>query len=290
MSKINLVKSLKFSQVLATKIEPAIFYYIGGVLLIILALFLFKVLNKKNNQNTNETTETKEVKEPVINKQEEVLKINQVTSAPVVEKVLEEIVEEETEDVEPEVIEPAKKEALVKEKVVTKEPLEATDSEVNTKLNYSMDAYVSLADDETIERFNEIKNHIYSYPNIKESKSWKFERYSYGVRTLAKITLQGKVMRIYLDLDPNEFVDSVYNITDESSKVNHKQTPVMLRIRGPRGVNHAKQLIDIYFAKVAVKQNEVTERDYGIEKLTKEELIEKGLIKVVKNTSNFGTK
>ena len=49
-----------------------------------------------------------------------------------------------------------------------------------------MDAYISLADHETIQRFNEIINYIYSYPDIKLSNSWKYKRYSYGVRTLIK--------------------------------------------------------------------------------------------------------
>lgn len=154
--------------------------------------------------------------------------------------------------------------------------------ETPIRYNYSLEAHIMLAPKESLERYLDIKNYILRYSEIKISDSWKFERFKYGARTLAKITLQGQVLRIYFDLDPKEFENTVYNVKDESSKVNHRLTPTQLVVRGNRGVKHAKELIDLYFSKLGVEIGEKVNYEVPNYEVTREDLIIKGLIKVPK--------
>lgn len=206
--------------------------------------------------------------------------------------VVEEIVvnNEEINDVE----ETKEEQQPVITKEVTKEPVViippvASSKSLNDvdRLNYSVAAYLALAPEESLQRYYEIENYILAFDGVKKSSSWKYESYRYGIRALAKMTIQGKTIRIYFDLDPNDYIDSVYNITDESSKTKHQNTPVMLRIKGNRGLKHAKELIDIYFEKLDIKQGEVQPVVLTNTVTTKEELIEQGLIKVKKSTKGY---
>ena len=179
-------------------------------------------------------------------------------------------------------------EQVVKEEEVPKETLEASFEEqpvdkVVIRYNYSLKAHIRLAPLESLERYLKIKNHIMSYPNVKISNSWKFESFKYGTRTLAKITLQGKTLRIYFDLDPTELENTVYNVKNEGSKANHKSTPTMFVVRGNRGVKHANELVDIYFKKLNIKRGDDLVYEVPNYTETFEELIEQGLIKVPKS-------
>lgn len=209
---------------------------------------------------------------------------------PVVEDVIVdedvEMVVEEQSDIKEEVLEevsPVKQVVVDKSEEVIVPKLAETELKEVIRYNYSLKAHIKLAPQESIERYLKIKNHIMSYPDVKISESWKFESFKYGARTLAKITLQGKTLRIYFDLDPAQFENTVYNVKDEGGKVNHKTTPTMFVVRGNRGVKHANELIDIYFKALNIKRGD--DLEYVVPNYTEtfEELVEQGLIKVPKS-------
>lgn len=187
----------------------------------------------------------------------------------------------DAEELIEDVIEEELIEELVEEELV-EEVLEETETKVAVRYNYSFKAHLDMAPEESIKRFLQIKQHILSYPDIKISDSWKFQRYRYGARTLAKVTLQGKTLTLYLDLDPKEFENTVYNVVDVSDKKSHVLTPMMFKVRGNRGVKHANELIDLYFSKLGVERNETEELTYTPTNKTREELVEEGLIKIIK--------
>lgn len=193
------------------------------------------------------------------------------------EELIEDVIEEE-------LIEELVKEELVEEVLeeLVEEVLEETETKVAVRYNYSFKAHLDMAPEESIKRFLQIKQHILSYPDIKISDSWKFQRYRYGARTLAKVTLQGKTLTLYIDLDPKEFENTVYNVVDVSDKKSHVLTPMMFKVRGNRGVKHANELIDLYFSKLGVERNETEELTYTPTNKTREELVEEGLIKIIK--------
>lgn len=220
------------------------------ILSIVILLLLVKIIMLFFKDSGNKNIEAEELIEDVIE---------------------EELIEEELEELVEEVLEE-----------LVEEVLEETETKVAVRYNYSFKAHLDMAPEESIKRFLQIKQHILSYPDIKISDSWKFQRYRYGARTLAKVTLQGKTLTLYLDLDPKEFEDTVYNVVDVSDKKSHVLTPTMFKVRGNRGVKHANELIDLYFSKLGVERNETEELTYTPTNKTHEELVEEGLIKIIK--------
>jgi hypothetical protein len=86
-----------------------------------------------------------------------------------------------------------------------------------------------------------------------------------------------------LALDPNEFATSVYHQVDVSDNKSMHGTPMMVKIKSPRGVKKAIRLIDIMLARRDGIKRPVRERDYAAmyPYETIPELIEDGLVKDV---------
>lgn len=287
----NILNSLTINVLALSPVIAGLIVALSIIILVLLVYIIYllitrlKNVNEDNNEvDVNDTNDTKvddgtehveTLKEEKIEVKEEVIK----ETKPVVVK---EEVEEGIED-------KAVQETVTLEKKV-KEPTilpSINNEEETTRLNYSLEAHIILAPEESLLRYLEIKNHILSYPDVKISNSWKFERFKYGARTLTKLTLQGKTIRIYFDIDPKELEDTVYNIKDEGSKSNHELTPSMLVVKGNRGVKHAKEIIDYYFKKLDVINEEPKEVILPNFNKTKEDLIEEGLIKVKKVKDTF---
>ena len=155
------------------------------------------------------------------------------------------------------------------------------------KLNYSMKAYLHLADEVGIAYFNEIKNHLLAYPGVKVAYSWKFERFSHGGETAVKLTIQGRTLNLFYNLSLGDIDLNHYHVSDKSGAKMHKATPVAFKVRGPRQLKYALALIDLYFKKKGVKQGPITFTDYKLPTLSKDALIKKGLIKVVSGNPNY---
>lgn len=241
-----------------------------SVAIVLLTIYIIVLVVKfvKEDKNKKFDQENEKVLEETV---------KEVVAEEVIDEVLEEEQAEElAEEVEEEIVEEIIAEPVIEP--VLEEKAEVT-TEPEKRLNYSLKAHLALAPDESIERYLAIKSHLLSYPDIKVSNTWKFENFKYGARTMMKLTLQGKTMTLYFDLNPEQFEGTVYNVTNVGDKVNHRLTPTMFKVRGNRGIKHANELIDIYFSKLDVKQNEVKNLPNDIEKFTKEELLEAKLIK-----------
>lgn len=207
------------------------------------------------------------------------------TPQEIVEPPIEEVVQEEVLEAPQDFVEPV-------EEVIVKKPVEVTPiletqivqaksvgKQPKPRYNYSMAARLHQAPQESIERYAAIKNHILSYPGVKASKIWRFENFKYERKTIIKVTLNGQTMRVYFKLDPEKFVDTKYNVNHETSK-SHAATPAMLRVRGSRGVLHAKQLVSMLMEELGIPQGEVPTNSYSIPYMELEELVEEGLVKV----------
>ncbi|MFA5659915.1 MAG: hypothetical protein WC968_00750 [Bacilli bacterium] len=155
------------------------------------------------------------------------------------------------------------------------------------KLNYSMKAYLHLADEVGIHYFNQIKNHLLAYPGVKVAYSWKFERFSHGGETAVKLTIQGRTLNIFYNLSLDDIDTDHYHVSDKRGAKMHQATPVAFKVRGPRQLKYALELIDLYFRKKGVVQGNVATINYKLPTLSKEELIKKRLIKIVRGNQDY---
>ena len=151
------------------------------------------------------------------------------------------------------------------------------------KYNRSFIARIIQSTDDQKRYYGQVKNALLAYKKVNSNIAWGAERFNKGRETIARFKIRGKTLCLYLALDPNEFATSVYHHTDVSDNKSMHGTPMMVKIKSPRGVKKAIRLIDIMLEKRNGVKREIAERDYAAmyPYETIEELIEEGLVKDV---------
>ena len=66
--------------------------------------------------------------------------------------------------------------------------------------------------------YNTVKNALLSYDGVKAKTSWKYEAFKRGRVHLARIDVKGKMLYLYLALDPSEYESTKYFTKDVSNK------------------------------------------------------------------------
>lgn len=86
-------------------------------------------------------------------------------------------------------------------------------------------------------------------------------------------------MWLYYNLIPGSLSNTKYGITDVSYAKIHETTPTLLKVSGPRLLEDAKELVDMYMKDKETK-NETPNVDYTVKYLSRDTLIKKKLVKV----------
>lgn len=101
-----------------------------------------------------------------------------------------------------------------------------------------------LACDEVMqERYDELKNYALRFSKLKSRLSRKFDSINLGRLHFVKISVAGKTLKLYLNMDIKD-TEPKYHCADVSKKVSYATVPVLLRIKSERGMRYAKRLID----------------------------------------------
>ena len=129
--------------------------------------------------------------------------------------------------------------------------------------------------------YGEIKNKLLSYKGVKGRVSWGNESFNKGRTYIAKVNAKSKTLYLYLALDPATLEEGAYNFEDMSGKKKYENVPVLIKIKGPRKLKYALELIDKIcnenLALPAVKNFEPA--DYTLPYWSTEELVKTGLVK-----------
>ena len=129
---------------------------------------------------------------------------------------------------------------------------EQTEEKVNDR---SFSARLSQCSPEVIEYYNDIKNELLSYSKVKAKTSLRHETFRVGMPTVAKLTIRGKSLYLFLALDPNDYKESKYKIKDMSNINANKDVPTMYKINLPRRAVYAKELIADLMKKFDAEKN-----------------------------------
>ena len=197
------------------------------------------------------------------------------------EEVVEEVVKE---------IAPAAPEALVEqiEYLDDEEELEFIETEEGRmRYDRSFAARIIGANDEVKRYYSALKNYLLGFKKVRCRMSWKFEKFRLGRNCIALIAVRGKTLCLYLALNPMRFADSKYKVEDYSLRSAKTATPLMYRIKNDRRLKYAKELIDVLLFENDSEKGERSPEDFVPPSRTTAELIEEGLIKLVKVTSAF---
>jgi len=92
--------------------------------------------------------------------------------------------------------------------------------------------------------FNDLKAYIERYDRIKQIESDRFETFKCGKAPIAKFTIRGKTLNVYLALNPIDYAETKYIYTDVSEKSSYKNYPMLVKLTSQRQLRWAKELID----------------------------------------------
>ena len=121
-------------------------------------------------------------------------------------------------------------------------------------VNKSFAQKMMLADEVIQDRYDELKNYALRFKKLKARISKKFDSINQGRLQFVKLSVAGKTLKLYLNMDINE-VDPKFRCKDMTSKVTYETVPVMLRVKSGRAVRYAKILIDQCAEKHGLVEN-----------------------------------
>ena len=127
-----------------------------------------------------------------------------------------------------------------------------------------------------------LKNVLLSFEGIKSRVSWNYDSFNRGRKQVAKMNIRGKSLMLYLALDPKEYEGTKYFFTDVSDKLKFSKVPMRIKIRSGRGFKHGVELIEDMMNKMGIVRQEIYHpQDFHMPYETTQQLIDRGLIKVV---------
>ena len=108
------------------------------------------------------------------------------------------------------------------------------------------------------DKYSELKNEILAY-DAKSRVSIAGDTFRAHRKAYVKITIVGKMLKVYFALNPRDFVDSPIPVVDASDKVAYEDVPAMLKVKSNLSVKRAKELVKLAFAADGIKKEKDAE-------------------------------
>ena len=158
----------------------------------------------------------------------------------------------------------------------------AVEKKTNEKYSKSFLAKVIQSDEQTKRYYSALKNELLSYQGVKCSVDWRWECFSAGKKTLARLRLRGKNLWICLALNAEDYLGSRYDVENNADVKSLADTPCAYLIKDYKRLMYAKQLIGVLMGKNGIAKTSAEEIDYVAQYPyeTNEALIKKKLIKI----------
>ena len=155
------------------------------------------------------------------------------------------------------------------------------DAEMVTRYKRSFRAKIIESADAVKENYFALKNALLSYAGVNSQISWSNDRFFMAGETVARISVRGKTLCLYLDLDPAAYPASVYHQRAVGDTKQYEKTPMMVKVKSETALKRALQLVAILMERLGTVSIERAPVDYAEEFAfrSQEELIQEGLIK-----------
>ncbi len=155
-----------------------------------------------------------------------------------------------------------------------------------TRYRHSFASRLWQAEDEVQEYYSILKNKLLSYKGVKSRQSWASESFNKGRNYVAKVNVKSKTIYLYLAMDPLEVAameDGKYRIKDLSEKKKYAAVPVLFKIKGPRKLKYALELIEILCSgRMELPLNKkFVETDYKSKATGLDAFVESGEVKMM---------
>ena len=121
-------------------------------------------------------------------------------------------------------------------------------------VNKSFAQKMLLADEVIKDRYDQLKNYALRFKKLKSRISKKFDSINKGRLQFVKLSVAGKTLKLYLNMDIST-TDPKFHCKDMRDKKTYEPVPVLLRIKSGRAVKYAKILIDQCAELYGLKEN-----------------------------------
>ena len=155
---------------------------------------------------------------------------------------------------------------------------------------YSFLAKLIQSSPEVQQRYCNIIDLVDSYEGVKAVMSWKHVRIYSGRKILSYMVFKGKKLCITFALDPAEFADTKYRGIDVSGVKRYAKTPMMLKLTSDRRGRYSEYLLSLLLDREGFEHGEVNHTQIYLPYETREQLIRRGLVKMVEPGSGRGEK
>ena len=215
-----------------------------------------------------ETTPVEETKPVETEVTPEVIDETVAPDTVVEETVVEELPEEKAEETTPEVetVEETKEETPTPEVEEKKEypadiPLTSNGTPKIIRIPFTV--RMESADQGLRDAYNELKSLLKSY-GLNNRVSNSGDTFRLHRVTYCKITIAGKSLKLYLALNPADYVDTTYPIKDASSKAIYKETPLVFKVKSGLSLRRGEELIRDCMDKHGLEQvKQLETRDWA---------------------------
>ena len=164
-----------------------------------------------------------------------------------------------------------------------KEEVKQDEKTVVEDYNWSYTAKLIQGDNKLKGYYSKIKNCLMLYGTVNRI-SWNYETFKAGNKTLARLELRGKILSLYLALDPKKYKGSEYKVEDVSGVAKNAEVPLFYEIKTDKNCSLAKELIVEMMKENGLEAGNVAPVDYVAEYHYESTtaLLQSGLVKVVK--------
>ena len=121
-------------------------------------------------------------------------------------------------------------------------------------VNKSFAQKMMVCDEVLQDRYDELKNYALRFKRLKSRISKKFDSINQGRLQFVKLSVAGKTLKLFLNMDINT-TDPKFHCKDMRDKKTYEPVPVLLRIKSGRAVKYAKILIDQCAEVHGLKEN-----------------------------------
>ena len=111
----------------------------------------------------------------------------------------------------------------------------------------SFEERIKEIDEASIEYYNRLQACFLSYKGVKSRLSLRCDSYRVGKQLLAKITIGGNSLKIYLAIDASqeEITQKKIRFRDMSNSSAYKEVPAMIPVKSELCVRKVCEIIDI---------------------------------------------
>ena len=134
-------------------------------------------------------------------------------------------------------------------------PTYVTEGTERVSYNRSLTAKISQLNRESKDWYSELKNELLAYDTVKARITWKHETFRVGRMVVAKLVVRGKTLSLLLAVEPAGYNGTKYTVDDVSNIASMSDTPTMYRIKNPRRVKYAKEMIAGIMKELKVFKN-----------------------------------